>query len=86
MGTVVPATALVLGADVVILLSLEALAGGEMELAAAVRAEEQTGEQALPFRLGGTASVFSELLYPFPLQAARKTAAARKGCCSWEPR
>ena len=50
-----------------ILFALKALAGGKVELAAAVRAIQQPGEQPLPFRFCGAALVFAQLLYSVPL-------------------
>ena len=50
-----------------ILLALKALAGGEMELAAAVRAINKSCEQSLPFRFHRTAFVFAQLLHSVPL-------------------
>ena len=58
---------LIFGADVMILFALKALAGGKVELAAAVCAIQQPGEQTLPFRFCGAALVFAQLLHSVPL-------------------
>ena len=50
-----------------ILFALKALAGGKVELAAAVCAIQQPGKQSLPFRFCGAALVFAQLLYSVPL-------------------
>lgn len=50
-----------------ILFALKALAGSKVELAAAVRAIQQPGEQSLPFRFRGAALVFAQLLHSVPL-------------------
>ena len=50
-----------------ILLSLKALAGGKVELVAAIGTEQKPGEQSLPFRFSGAAFVFAQLLYSVPL-------------------
>ena len=50
-----------------ILLALKALAGGKVELAAAVCTIQQPREQSLPFRFCGAAFVFAQLLHSVPL-------------------
>ena len=50
-----------------ILLALKALAGGKMELTAAVCTIQQPGEQSLPFRFRGAALIFAQLLHSVPL-------------------
>ena len=67
MCRAIAAPTLVLGADVVILFALIALAGGKMELAAAVCTKQKTGEQSLPFCFCRTAFAFSQFLYSIPL-------------------
>ena len=41
-----------------VLLALKALAGGKVELAAAIGTKQKPGEQSLPFRFCGAALVF----------------------------
>ena len=50
-----------------ILFALKALAGGKMELTAAVCTIQQPGEQSLPFRFRGAALIFAQLLHSVPL-------------------
>ena len=67
MSSTSATVALVVVADVVILFALETLAGGKVELAAAIGAEQKPGEKSLPFRFCGAAFVLSEFLYSVKL-------------------
>ena len=61
MGSTSATVALVVIADVVILLAIKALACGKVELAAAIGTEQKPGEESLPFRFCGTAFVMGRI-------------------------
>ena len=67
MGSTSTTVALVVVADVVILLALKAFACGKVELAAAIGTKQKPGEQSLPFRFCGAAFVFPQFLHPVKL-------------------
>ena len=60
VGSTSATVALVVIADIVILLALKALACGKVELAAAIGTKQKTGEESLPFRFCGAAFVGAE--------------------------
>ena len=68
VGSTSATVALVVIADVVILLALKALTCSEVELAAAIGTEQKTGEESLPFRFCGAACVFPQFLHPVKLR------------------
>ena len=67
VGSTSATVALVMIADVVILLALKALACGKVELAAAIGTKPKPGEQSLPFRFCRAAFVFPQFLHPVKL-------------------
>ena len=67
VGSTSTTVALVVVADVVILLALKAFACGKVELAAAIGTKQKPGEQSLPFRFCGAAFVFPQFLHPVKL-------------------
>ena len=60
VGSTSATVALVVIADIVILLALKALTCGKVELAAAIGTEQKTGEESLPFRFCGAAQAVKE--------------------------
>ena len=68
VGSTSATVALVVIADIVILLALKALTCGKVELAATIGTEQKIGEESLPFRFCGAALVFPQFLHSVKLR------------------